>query len=135
MIPTRILVLSAAMLLASCATENVDEEVEQKLGEFFNPCLAAGRPAYSAEHVDCVVASYWERQRQQERLRYAVMSPPPLSAFPPASPTPARQAAPAVQLPPPAVAPPPPPPPAVEPPRNPETGLYPGANIYFSAAP
>src|SRR5262252_9500861 len=137
--PTRILAFSAALLLAACSSEPTQEEAEQKFAEFHNPCLAPGRPAYSPAHTDCVIASYWERQQQLERLRYAAITPPMM--LPVVYPAPAPQSAPAPYSAPAAVVPPPPPavappPPAVEPaPRNPETGLYPGTDVYFSSAP
>jgi len=61
----------------------VDQQVEQQLAEHRISCLGAGRPAYSSEHTDCVLARYQERQRQQERLRNAVApapQPEPVSA-------------------------------------------------------
>jgi len=130
----RILALAAAMLLAACASEPTDEEADQKLAEFRVPCLGPGRPLYSPDHTECVIASYWERQRQLERLRYAAMTPPPPVILPPAYSAPAPQSVPAA-----AVVPPPPAPAATEPrpaaQSNPESLAYPGVDPYFSSAP
>jgi len=90
---TRIVVFAALTCLIpgliSCANlegMDVDRQVEQQLAEHRISCLAAGRPAYSSEHTDCVLARYQERQRQLDRLRNAVApapQPEPVSATAP----------------------------------------------------
>jgi hypothetical protein len=66
--------------LISCALQEPGPDAEQQLSEHHLSCLSAARPAYSAAHVECVVARYQERQIALERLRGAVVPPPAAQA-------------------------------------------------------
>jgi hypothetical protein len=68
--------------LMSCALQETGPDAEQQLSEHHLSCLSAARPAYSPAHVECVLARYQERQIALERLRVAVLPPPPPAQAP-----------------------------------------------------
>lgn len=79
---------AAALALTSCAHQEIDRNLERKLAREHSSCLALGLPATSSDHTECVLFRYQQRQRQQERLRSAVLPEPaeaPVTEFPSSS--------------------------------------------------
>lgn len=61
------------LLITACGGVNSTERQRSMLDEFHTTCLKSGLAVDTNEHIDCVVALYEARQRQQARLQSIVI--------------------------------------------------------------